>query len=263
MLLENYKSIKEKDKFFNNQACKEPDVFWDTLIDLDNENREADKKLFVFRGLSNAKYKLYNSAQRFVIEQDLFNFKKDLNNTNVSAMNLIVELTDKLKQGCEVWKGGVIQKYLDKPINLSDKTDESEYFTYLSYLRHHNVPTPVIDVSNNPFVALYFAISNLHECNTNEEIDKYFSFYVFNLHLLNKFEQEHKQLRTFESNLYDKYQTVRNVQIYSMLNNLNIINQEGCLISNISINPLEVEFDNIKKTFIKNKLKAELIEKRK
>lgn len=253
-MLDNYKNIEEKDSYFNNQSKIEPNAFWDILISLDNRNKEADKKLFVFRGLSNAKYKLYNSAQRFVSEQDLCNSKKDLSSTNVSAMNCIVELTDKLKQGCEGWKGGIIKKYLSKQINRADESDEDklEYFTYLSYLRHHNVPTPVIDVSFNPFVALYFAISDFHKSATNEEIDNYFSFYIFDLYLMNKYEKEHQILRTLDSMLHDKFQTLRNVQISSMLNNLNIINQEGCLISSISLDPLELDYENKKNMFINN-----------
>lgn len=268
-MLDNYKNINEKDSYFNNQSNIELNVFWDILIDLEYKNKEDDKKLFVFRGLSNAKYKLYNSAQRLLNEHDYYYYKNGLSNTykSIDTLNWMVEFTDNLKQGSEGWKGGIIKKYLSTLKDPTDVLNKLEYFTYLSYLRHHNVPTPVIDVSYNPFVALYFALSDFHKSATNEEIDNYFSFYIFDLHLMNKYEKEHQLLRTVDSMLHDKFQTLRNVQISSMFNNLNIINQEGCLISNISLYPLERDYENKKNMFISNSviskgLKDELKKKR-
>lgn len=271
MKLCNYKSLNEKNNYFYNKSVEDAEEFWNILTDIQKINIEDGKNSFVFRGLPNAKFKLYNSAQRFVIEYGIFKYKENKSTSRDSSkyMNWMIKFTDELVASGKVWKKGVIKKYIS-PNSRSDESDESdefEYFSYLSYLRHHNVPVPVIDVTFNPFVALYFALTDFSKNTTGEEIDNYFSLYFIDLQLMNMCEKEHGQLHTFDSMLNRKFQTLRNVQISSMLNNLNIINQEGCLISNISIDPLEIDYENIRKIFTDNsmiskRLKDELINRR-
>ncbi len=44
---------------------------------------------------------------------------------------------------------------------------------YLTYLRHHGFPTPLIDWSSSPYVALFFACEDFHESKSNGKVFVY------------------------------------------------------------------------------------------
>lgn len=70
MKLEEYLSFEEKAVFFKNGESK-------IIFDIDNVFQKLSKFTeegtgFIFRGCSEAKYKLYNSAQRIYLTQELY-----------------------------------------------------------------------------------------------------------------------------------------------------------------------------------------------
>ena len=68
--LQNYTDISEKNEFFQNGDIR-------IVINVDKIFEELDKLYangdFIFRGNSQTKYKLYNSAQRYYINNELYN----------------------------------------------------------------------------------------------------------------------------------------------------------------------------------------------
>ena len=69
MKLEEYATIEEKELLFINGGSKIDVNIEKIFEEIRKYNEEGDS--FVFRGLSEAKYKMYNSAQRVYMTQEL------------------------------------------------------------------------------------------------------------------------------------------------------------------------------------------------
>src|SRR5688500_13352585 len=70
------------------------------------------------------------------------------------------------------WNGNFFKRYLS-----NYKISVFSIFSALSVLRHHGTPTPLLDWSRNPLVALLFAAHSTNHYNTDCEIEQYFSLY--------------------------------------------------------------------------------------
>ncbi|WP_284461762.1 FRG domain-containing protein, partial [Chryseobacterium sp.] len=70
------------------------------------------------------------------------------------------------------WNNEVVKKLL-----INSGIDENNDLAYLSYMQHFGVPTPFLDYTNNPYVALFFAIDGINFTPSDNEIDNYFSLY--------------------------------------------------------------------------------------
>lgn len=156
--LEAYSSIKEKDNFFNQLTINTKNDF-DEFYKLLSS---ASANTSVWRGVCEAKYKIYSSLQRFWISNYL-------DRTNLTV-------TDFLKQNLNYaseWNSKVIEKAFEKFYNIESAT----IYSILSLLRHHGAPSPLIDFSRNAKVALYFACQPLAATASIQDIDNYFSVY--------------------------------------------------------------------------------------
>mgnify|MGYP005866414859 CR=1 FL=1 len=165
MKLEEYSRIEEKKEFFINGGSKVNHNI-DKIFKLIRKYKEKGDS-FIFRGCSEAKYRLYNSAQRLYINQELH---KQVPSDTISEhyKNFIAELIN----NCKNWNNGVVKRLLENA-----GIDENNSLAYLSYMQHYGVPTPFLDYTYNPYVALYMAINNLNYTPSDNEIDNYFSFY--------------------------------------------------------------------------------------
>lgn len=251
--LEQYKDFEEKGLYFEDGNVKintkaEFEVYWEKLVNYD------ELYTYKFRGCTEANFKLYNSSQRYWIE-------KELSKQNIYYHDFIKKLIAK----CKNWNEKTIFKFF----NLNG-IGTNNALAYLSYMQHYGIPTPLLDFTHNPFIGLYFAVSNSHYDNSSEnEINNYCSLYVVDES--NPF--FYSTIKTFEKEIvnekngdidYDKYLisypilfvTSENTA-FKMLNNTNIVNQQGMFFYNNHPDlPIEnVYYDSI--SFIKESMTEE------
>jgi hypothetical protein len=228
MKLEQYDTLEEKKFFF-----KDGDTKIDFNIDFLFKNIDRLQSVgdgFIYRGCGEAKYKLYNSAQRIYMNQELH---KQVPSDHIREhyRHFISNLISETKK----WNNEVVKKLL-----ISSGIDENNDLAYLSYMQHFGVPTPLLDYTYNPYVALFFAIDNLNFYPSNNEIDNYFSLYY-------TYKQNtafHSWQIVFDDNIKKKdisYETIDlncmsiilpEKDLYRIFNSANIINQEGLFFYN-------------------------------
>jgi hypothetical protein len=121
-----------------------------------------------FRGMDNAKYKLYNSAQRFWICNNLEEI--EALSVPVQYIEMVQNMVNKAKQ----------VKLLQQVFQYYNLADDQQDFPLLSILQHYNAPTPLLDWSYNLDVALYFALSSMKKNETENDIEDYISIYRIN-----------------------------------------------------------------------------------
>lgn len=152
MKLPEYRSIEEKRPKF----CY---VKIDTKDVLDNHLNHllVDNSHCIFRGVREARYKLFTSVQREWITNGL--------GRHMTINQLVNSLIRDMRQN----------RALNDYFALMNivQTD----FLYLSLLQHYSAPTPLLDFTHNHRVALYFATAGLTTAYTENDIDDYFSLY--------------------------------------------------------------------------------------
>jgi FRG domain len=236
-----YKTLKEKKKVFHDYRVI------DTEKELDKYFFSGSYGTYIYRGVSEAKYKLYNSAQRFWIGNKIKGRYKDY-----------YDFVDSLCSTNKV-KGGVLDKLIQQfSIEFRD-------FAVLCYLQHYGCPTPLLDFTYNIEVALFFSTYSNSIPIQPTEIDKYSSIYIikksfldleseFMLQQLSLLEQvpiesldekQKQKLSGYKQDLFSFRGRSRNHNIYAvediqfnnkslfgLKNNLNILNQEGLFVLN-------------------------------
>lgn len=228
MKLEEYNSLEEKAPFFNNGGVPIDVNIEKIFTNIEEFLKKGDT--FFFRGCSEAKYKLYNSAQRIYIGQELH---KQVASDRISEH--YTNFISNLIESCKQWNKGVVKNLL-----VSSGIDENNSLAYLSYMQHFGVPTPFLDYTFNPYVALYFATESSAYVASDNEIDNYFSFYytyskatafkgfkyVFDKNL-------EKENISYESIAWNEMSILLpDSELYKIMNSVNIINQQGLFLYN-------------------------------
>lgn len=241
MNLEEYKTIEEKEKFFINGGIKVNFNLNKIFEEIRKYYEDGDS--YIFRGSSEAKYKMYSSAQRVYINQELHKQASKLEDIEEHYKDFI----NNLIENCKSWNNGVVKQLL-----VNSGIDENNSLAYLSYMQHFGVPTPLLDFSFNPYVALFFAIDNLVYNPSDKEIDNYFSFYytytgatffegcryIFDENL----KKEGLMYETIDKN--EMSLILPDDQLYKIINSVNIINQKGLFFfNNHPWQPLEMKYD--------------------
>ncbi|RIH66194.1 FRG domain-containing protein [Mariniphaga sediminis] len=228
MKLQEYSTLDEKEEFFINGKTKISVNI--TSIFKKLKEFETEGTNFIFRGCGEAKYRMYNSAQRVYITQELH---KQVPPDSISEH--YNKFVSESIQSCKQWNDGVVKRLLeDSGIN------ENNSLAYLSYMQHYGVPTPFLDFTYNPYVALYIAIDDISFTPSENEIDNYFSLYytytdatafkmwenVFD-NRFNSQEIPYEQVAENEMSII-----LPSSEIYKVINNVNIINQKGLFLYN-------------------------------
>lgn len=199
---------------------------------------------FVFRGIGNSRYKLFCSAQRLWITNDL--------GKSFSSYKEFIQEIIALARGTN---GKTIDRFFQI---MKGKIEDLEL---LSFIQHYKGPTPLIDFSRNIEVALSFACDSAPKADINEEIDNYISLYILSLNatdeqnternfwammwetiLLSKFNLSAAQKEQFDKGMrsldvfFEAIKTVSTVYIdsdimkefkFNLITSMNIMNQEG------------------------------------
>jgi len=227
--LKEYSDLDEKGDYFEEGAS-----FIDTKEDFNDLWRRLsvahNQEQSLYRGVGEAKYKLYTSSQRFWIEQQL-------DRQNKSYISFIERLIIESQN----WNNSTIP-------NLLNTYRIDDVFSYLSYMQHFGVPTPLLDFSHNPFVGLFFAVNTIQRYPSSNSIDYYCSLYIANANnqyyadieeLTNNIDENDSQNKSFYAPIINY--PIRLVQADK--SNSNIVNQEGVFFyNNHPFYPLEAVY---------------------
>ena len=227
--LKEYSTLEEKEDLFINGSSRIQVNLKEAFQILDNFV-ERGKGNFAFRGMNEAKFKLYNSAQRYYLNQEL-NLQVDPEvGIESHYNNFISSMIDE----CRDWNSGTGKKLLS-----TYNINEENALAYLSYMQHYGVPTPFLDFTFDPYTALFFALDNLSFYPSDNEIDNYFSIYYTDTSSVvysswrSIFAGGMKEYKEFgkisyeELNDYPMHLLLPTDQEYKIINNTNILNQRG------------------------------------
>lgn len=154
MKLPEYKALQDKEFFFESyiiETLKDFESFYSVF---------ANKEGLIYRGVNEAKFHIYTSAQRFWLTDNL--------KSQSSFACFIGNLLSKLKSD------NTIIEYL--------KSTDVAYNDVLglAMLQHFGAPSTLIDFSLDLNCALFFAFDGMKKGNSYNEIDEYVSIYVVN-----------------------------------------------------------------------------------
>lgn len=150
-----YKSTLQKSLCFDQINIDTKEQFDEIYEEFKNKTN------ILFRGQGEAKWRLYNTLQRKWIEEKLYD-------TEVSYQEFLEKLVENGKTEHE----SDIQIILNA--NHIDTTND---VSVLSYLQHHECPTPLLDWTYSFQNALFFALEGITNTEPKREIDEYFSVY--------------------------------------------------------------------------------------
>ncbi len=151
-ILAEYKTLTEKEQFYNCIKIETEQEFDEYFNQI-----QTNSKGYAFRSVNEAKFKLYSSAQRQWIWNDLF--KKQ-----TSFSDYILNIINQIRQNT-----GIVSFFKKNNIPMND-------FVILSLLQHYCQPSPLIDFTYNPLTTLFFAFDGMRFPN-NGTIDDYVSIY--------------------------------------------------------------------------------------
>lgn len=179
-----YKTQKEKAHYFQ---LKKVDTESQLINVIDFIGKQSK---CIWRGANDASFKNYTSLQRINFSTKKYNTVKD-----------VINYIGQLDKQFDNWNNGLFKKYYD-----NYKINRIPLYAKLSILRHYGVPSPILDWTKNPFIALFFAI---HESKSSFKfgINKYISLncltslHPFNSDIKFKLAEHAKTLDSYQEGL--------------------------------------------------------------
>jgi len=150
----------KKSKYFIIDSKRDFDAWFDETVAI----KQEDRTNYFFRGMKDAKHRLYTSAQRIWIENDMAEW------SGVSYHGFIDKLIGH----------SLNHHLLRKVFDVYGYNPTERQFPILSILQHYGAPTPFMDWSYNVNVSLFFGTETLKGGHGNGVIDNYFSIYMIN-----------------------------------------------------------------------------------
>ena len=138
MKLEEYSNLSQKEPFFETKNIN-------TYKEFDNIYEELKENTLLYRGIHEAKYKIYTSAQREWITNE---YSKN----GMTYTQFIQSIISNIR------KNTILSKYY-KSLNINEND-----LLYISLLQHYGAPSPLLDFTYNINIALYFG----QACFTNQ-----------------------------------------------------------------------------------------------
>jgi len=176
--LSEYQSLLQKDFYFEQYSILTEEDFEKFYTEFYESNK------IIFRGVPEAKWRLYNSLQRHWI-------KTEKKNNLEKYKSYVKSLTDNAR----IENNDLLKKFLRKN-NINPDNDVA----ILSFLQHYGCPTPMLDWTYNLDCALFFATENVTTTG-RKEIDEFISIYFL--------EEEHikeTSLRIITENVLKSYE---------------------------------------------------------
>ena len=152
MKLEEYSNLKQKESFFDAINVV-------TYEDFDTIYEKLNQSTLLYRGIHEARYKIYTSAQREWITNE---YSKQ----GVSFTQFIQSIITNIRQNTLLSK-------CYKSLNINEND-----LLYISLLQHYGAPSPLLDFTHSLNIALYFALDGIKIASSDNDIDNYFSLYI-------------------------------------------------------------------------------------
>lgn len=206
--------------------------FWD---DLPVKMKDIE---MVYRGVSQASFRLFNKAQRNYI-----NNKRHFEYEKCNYHDLIL----KMISNAQMANDKLLTRYF-KAFGAPNND-----ISILSFLQHYGAPTPLLDWTKDIDIALYFATSQLSDQEVEKhyllpayDINSYASVYLLNINVLKNYTSAFASLSISgkKTNDYVKIrkkklayieeQYCNNKPQFILENNFNILSQKGVFIYNNS-----------------------------
>lgn len=173
MKLDEYRSFVDKQRYFatyDRFDTKQNFDCWYAQKIKESYDDEKTNGKFVFRGLNEAKYRLYTSGQREWLTKEFWL-------QNLSYQDFQNSILKKVKSN------SILNNYF-KSINA--KTTD---LLYMSFLQHYGAPTSLLDFTYSLNTALFFATDDLTFVPISQQslVNDYFSIYYIELENCNFF----------------------------------------------------------------------------
>jgi hypothetical protein len=116
-----------------------------TRIELENSGSQL-----LFRGQSDSEWDLSTTLERYVGEMSIVNYYRLVARVRFEIQNY----------SNKEWNVPDIPEILQWSRNYDEfSSDQLPAYSYLVHLRHHGFPSPLLDWSDSPYVAAYFALA--------------------------------------------------------------------------------------------------------